>query len=281
MSAVPPLFVPFGSDAAFAKGKGSGKGGGSKKKSKSRGKSSSASGKANSGTKGSVANASASAGKPKAVVRRYVIEKGLKQGEVARVLKSWNSLNRNEQAYLNNMDNPNSLPGMQIAYIRDNLAADLAFAKWEAVKGDLVTPPTLDQSTAAQFVIDRYDAWTAYEDALAEDPTDPALAGLLSDFEALGGDPLSPPTAEDSTAAQLLVDQYDAWDAYDDAKMAAENSFILASVSDNSDAYSQETHGDLREDVNAIIALKELDKLVVEYDAAAAVEPEPEAPAAE
>lgn len=278
-SAAPPILATFGGEPAFAKGKGSGKGGGGK--SRSKGKSGTDKGRGSSSRKSSSAPgqnksvnptgvAKASAGKPKAVIRQYVIENGLKQGDVASLAKSWNSLNRAEQAYVNNMDNPNSLPGLQIAYIRDNINAENALAGWEAVKGDLIEPPTEIQAVEAQDLVDQYNAWTAYQDALLADPDDPTLDGLLADFEALGGDPVAPPTEDQSTGALTLIDQFDTWTAYDDAKTAAADAFVSASVSYNSDAYDEATFGELKELVDDIISKRELDKLVSEFDAAAA-----------
>src|SRR5207244_111547 len=47
------------------------------------------------------------------VVHQYALANGLKQGELASSLKSWNSLNANPNAFLNNLDNPDSLHGLQ------------------------------------------------------------------------------------------------------------------------------------------------------------------------
>lgn len=279
VSAAPSTFAPFGSEPAFAKGKGSGKGSSKKSRGKSgsKGKSSSSKGKSGSAPGQGSGVASASAAVPKSVVRQYVIANGLKQGDVASLLKSWNSLNRNEQAYLNNMDNPNSLPGLQIAYIRDNIAAEGALADFEALGGDVLDPPTEEESAAAQSLIDQYDAWTAYQEA---DPADvETQAGLLADFEALGGDPLDPPTEEDSAAAQTLTSQYDAWTTYEDAEAAAQDAFQSASVS-YGDEIDEGTFDELRGKVDGIIELKGLETLVTEYDAAAA-ESEPDAPVIE
>ena len=260
MTAAPSTFVPFGSETAFAKEKGSGKSG-----NKSEGKSGSKKGSSGSGKNGKSSSApggvaKASAGKPKAIVRQYVIENGLKQGDVAKLLKSWNSLNRNEQAYLNNKDNPNSLSGLQIAYIRDNIEAEAALAEWEAIKDNLVEPPTEDQSIEAQALIEQFNAWTAYKEA---DPADLEGQGvLLADFEALGGDQSNPPSEDQLIVAQTLADQYDSWTAYQDAETAAYDSFVSASVSYSGDVYDDATFVELRDTVDAIVDLKELDTLV-------------------
>ena len=100
---------------------------------------------------------------------------------------------------------------------------------------------------------------------------------MLADFEALGGDPLNPPTEGESIAAQTLAAQYNAWTGYQDAEAAAQGAFVRASVSYNGAPYSEATYGTLREKVDGIIGLKELDTLVTEFDAAAA-ESEPIVP---
>jgi hypothetical protein len=302
VSAAPSTFAPFGSEPAFAKGKGSGKGSSKKKssgKSGSKGKSSSSQGKSSSapGQGTGVASASASAAVPKSVVRQYVLENDLKQGDVASQLKSWNSLNRNEQAYLNNMDNPNSLPGRQIAYIRGTIAVEGALDEWNAIRGELTEGPSVGEVDAAQAAADllssQYDAWTAYQDASDFDAANPDLANpeltasLGAEWDAISGGLTEGPSAGDALAAQAQADQlaaqYDAWTGYEDAKTAAEDAFVDASVSYNGAPYDEETYGPLREKVDGIIALKGLEAVVTEYDAAAAEgEPgEPDAPVIE
>jgi hypothetical protein len=284
----PSPFHLFGSEQAVAKDKGSkgshGKSGSRGRKSSSRGgsKSKSNSKSSRSGgqnqtksAKSSVASTkkttvSVTKGKPQAVVREYALANGLKQGEVASLLKSWNSLNRNEQAYLNNLNNPNSLPGKQVAYIRQNMTADTALSEFETMGGDPLNPPTEDAAQAAQATIDLYNAWTAYQ--AATDPT--VQADLLADFEALGGVQATPPTEPEATEAQAVIDQYGAWTSYQQAETAAEDALLAASVSygANTDA---ETLADLRETVDVIITTKGLDTLVSEADATAeTVEPE-------
>ena len=119
VNAAPSSIDMFGVAPAFAKkgGNGGGNGGGKSNKSSksasaggtSNGKSSTAPGKVKlNGATTTLASTNAKVQgtkMPKSIVRQYVLDKGLKQGEVASLLKSWNSLNRNEQAYLNNMDN--------------------------------------------------------------------------------------------------------------------------------------------------------------------------------
>src|SRR3990167_7020241 len=173
VNAAPSSIDMFGVAPASAKkgGNGGGNGGGKSNKSSksasaggaSNGKSSTAPGKTKlvGTTKLASANPKALGTKtPKSIVRQYVLEKGLKQGEVASLLKSWNSLNRNEQAYLYNMDNPNSLPGLQIAYIRENMNADAALTAFTDLGGIPDNPPdetdlfAAQDALAAQAVVD-------------------------------------------------------------------------------------------------------------------------------
>jgi hypothetical protein len=189
---------------------------------------------------------------------------GLKQGDVAKLLKSWNSLNRNEQAYLNNADNPKSLPGKQVAYIRGNIAAAAALEEFNALGG---VAPTEEEAQAAQHTVDLYGAWTEYQTALPGR----RQAELLAEFPELG-DPASLPTETEAADAQTVVDQHSAWTKYQDAAAAADDAFLAASVSYG--AGTNETLlTDLRTTVDAIIAQKGLDTLVTELDAAAIVDP--------
>lgn len=292
VNAVPSSFDMFGIEPAFAKkggngggGGGNGGGGGKSKGSKggshasaggSNGKSGTASGKTK--LKGTTTLASSNAKalgtkSPKSVVRQYVLANGLKQGDIASLLKSWNSLNRNPQAYLNHLDKPNSLPGLQIAYIRGNMDAEAALAAFETLGGDPLSPPTEEQSVAAELAVDQYDAWVAYQ----AEPDPVAQADLLAAFEALGGDPLAPPTEEQSIAAQSLVDQFGAWTSFQGAETFAQDAFMAASVSYKGGVYDEAIFGELRQHVDAIVGLKGLDTLIAESDAAAET-PEPTEP---
>jgi len=225
-------------------------------------------------------NAHTSNGKPNAVVRQYVLESGQKQGDVAKMLKSWNSLNRNEQAYLNNMDNLNSLPGKQIEYVRSSIAAtEAALAETTALDAFFETyghsnpddVPNNVEHTAANAALDAAELDTAYE--TLEDYT--VAKATDSPF-------VENQVYEDALAAEATIAEYEAWNGTDEvdgvadlqaeaeaAEMAAQDAFMEASVS-----YSGEYNGymaDVREHVDAIIDLKELDMLVEDYDAAAAV----------
>jgi hypothetical protein len=176
---------------------------------------------------------------PQAVVRQYALTTGMKQGELARALKSWNSLNRNMQAYLANMNNPKSLPGLQIAYVRENLKTQAALEAFIAAGGDPSSPPTEAAYTAAQGVL----------------AAEAATPGTY--------------TAEEVKAAQTVVEQYEAWSEYSTAAGAAEEAFAAASVSYSSSVDPQ-TMVEVRSYVDGIIEMKGLDTLVSEYDEAAA-----------
>jgi hypothetical protein len=199
------------------------------------------------------ATPAASGGAPKAVVRQYVIAQGLNQGEVASLLKSWNSLNRNPRAYEATMGNLDSLPGLQYAYVGASAATQEALAGFEALGGDPTNPPTDTDAAAAQTLINQYDAWVAYQSA-----ADPEAADeLLAAFVALGGDPANPPTEAELDAAQTVLDQYNAWTAYLDAEAGAADAFLAASVSYQNGDTDEATLAELRALVDGIIALKD------------------------
>jgi len=254
ISATPSDFVPFGSQSVFAEGKDF------SEKSSSHGKST---------HPNTVASAATSPNSAKAIVRQYVLETGLKQGEIARLLESWNSLERSEQAYFNNLDNQNSLPRLHIAYIRGNSIAEGALARFLMIGGSLDNLPREVETRAARLFVDQYNAWAIYRDAVQTDPFDLALDGMLADFLALGGDPINPPTEEESRAAQMHADQYDAWATYQDAETVAKETFI-ASVNRSSDVDDHLTYDKLHKRGDAIVELNGLVTLVSELDAGTA-----------
>lgn len=198
-------------------------------------------------TNGSAGNGASANGSPKAAVRQYVIANDLKQGEVARLLKSWNSLNRSEQAFLNNLDNPSSLAGKQAAYVCDNAKSQDALAAFTADGGNINLPPTAPTDTET----------AAYNDALqalaANDPP-------VSAADVLGAAPGTYPDAL-VTAANTVTDYesalslYQSYQGYLDAKAAADDAFMAASVS-----YSKSTDPaklqQLRDTVDGIVASK-------------------------
>jgi hypothetical protein len=287
-NAAPFSFELFGIEPAFAKkgGKSDGRGGGGGKSGKGgshasasggNGKSGAPPGKIKLNNATSVAKAKttglgvASTGTPKAVVRQYVLlNDHLKQGDVAKLLKSWNSLNRNEQAYLNNIGNLNSLPGLQIAYISENMEARAAFAAFDVLDEDEV-PPTPEEDAAAQLSISQYEAWLAYQDAVGS----PEEVELFAAFNELDEDGI-PPTQEQYDDALVLTDQYDAWTAYEGAETEAQDAFMAASVSYKGEIYDAATFGELRKLVDEIVALKNFETLLSESDdAGEPTEPEP------
>lgn len=199
---------------------------------------------------------------PQAVVRQYALANDMKMGELASALKSWNSLNRNMQAYLNNMDNPNSLPGLQIAYVRESLNTQTSLDSFIALGGDPTDPPTEEESAAAQ---DALAAQTLLDEEAATPGTytQEELDAAQAVVDAYAGDD-----------PQTVVDQYDAWGDYQTADVAADDAFAAASVSYNS-SYDPETLDEVRSYVDDIIELKGLDTLVSDYDAEAAAEDDP------
>jgi hypothetical protein len=318
VNAAPASIDMLGVAPAFAKkggngggnggGGGNGNGGGKSNKGNksasaggaSNGKSSTAPGKAKlSGTAFASANAKVQGTKtPKSIVRQYVLANGLKQGDVASLLKSWNSLNRNEQAYLNNMDNPNSLPGLQIAYIRENMNAGAALAAFESLGGSLANPPTetdllaAQDALAAEAVLDAQAVLDApiVLDEYAADPlshTDEEFLAAQAVVDGYAGGAAAAQTVVDgytgddpqtvvdgfaaaySFDAQTVIDQFNAFTDYQGAEALAEDAFLAASVSYKGELYDEAVFGDLRETVDAIVAMKGLDTLVADFDAAA------------
>jgi hypothetical protein len=185
------------------------------------------------------------------VVHQYALANGLKQGDVASSLKSWNSLNANPNAFLNKLDNPNSLHGKQAKYICDNATSQTALTDFTNLGGDPANPPSADDFAAAQ----------AYLSAVA------LLGG--ADPATVAADPESSPEQIDAAnlilastltgdTAQGVVDQYNAWTLYQGAEGAAEDSFLAASVS-----YKGATYDDamtaLRGTVDGVITQKGLD----------------------
>jgi hypothetical protein len=252
----------FGSQPAFAQGHGGGHGGGggSSHSSSSGGGSSHSGGSGGSATSANTQSTShnrhantvhsqsrtrnsyaysgsqSGSGVPKAVIRQYVLETGLSQGEVASTLKSWNSLNRNPRAFAATLNNPHSLAALQVAYIRDNMLADQQLAAYEALGGDPASPPTEQQYQDAQQV--------------------------LSDAGVSATDVLNDPSSYDQSVvdAATVVAQYDAWTSYQTAAATATDAFKAASVSDrNADPATLDA---LRKLVDDIVKSEGLDTMV-------------------
>ncbi len=272
---------PFGTIAggpAFAQGNGGSHGGGgggnssssssshggggssassSSASSGSNGKSSTAPGRTKTSSQFASASSHSSSGTPKALIRQYVLATGLKQGDVARVLKSWNSLNRNLRAFAATAGKTKSLPALQVAYIRDNALAEDQLAAFTALGGDPNNPPSQDQFDAAssylaaQQLLAEADGGTGVDAAtVLADPNsfDPALVDAANTVNDYGG-----------PDAQTVVDQFNAWSDYQTAEAAAADAFKAASVSyRNAD---QATLDSLRNLVDDIVATQGLDTL--------------------
>ena len=272
-SPLPSAFGVLGSQPAFAQGHGGGSsnggggGGGGGGGSNSGGGGSSASSNAhssngNSGTAHGHSGAStqsaslgqqSSKGTPQAVIRQYVLATGLKQGDVARTLKSWNSLNRNPRAFAAALNNPNSLAALQVAYIRDNMAAQQKLNDFLTLTQGDTTPPTAQQYADASAYLSAEqmlaDAGTDAATVLADPTSDPALidaANTVTNY--IGPD------------AQTVVDQYNAWTDYQTAEATATDAFKATSVSyRNAD---QATLDALRKLVDDIVTTEGLDTMV-------------------
>jgi hypothetical protein len=189
------------------------------------------------------------AGAPHAVVRQYVLANGLKQGDVASTLKSWNSLNANPKAFLNNLNNPNSLLGKEAQYICDNAGSQADLTSFIALGGDPANPPTAQNASDAQAFLDAQvilgglDPATVASDPNSYTPDQVTAANLVLN------------SSFDTTSAQAAVDQYDAWTAYQATAQKASASFAAASVS-----YRGSTDlSKVRAAVDGVVAQKGLD----------------------
>ena len=186
------------------------------------------------------------------------------------------------------MDNLNSLPGLQIAYIRGNMNADASLADFQLLGGNPDDPPeeadllAAQDALAAQAVLDAQ----AILDAAALDPASYTPDEIAAANEVVLGyaGAIDPQTVVDGFAAnyslpaQTVIDQFNAWTTYQGTAALAEDAFLAASVSYQGELYDDAVFGDLRKVVDEIVGMKGLDTLVTDFDAAAAAEPEPTAP---
>jgi len=154
-------------------------------------------------------------------VHQYALASGQNQGKISSALKSWNSLNANPKAFLNNLDNPNSLLGKEAKYVCDNATAQADLASFQTIYGD--TPPTLDEFNAASAVV-----------------ADPNAS------------------VEDKATAQQVIYAYNAYQDYLTAETAAQDSFLAAGVSYRGATYDDSMVA-LRETVDGVIAQKAFD----------------------
>lgn len=311
VNAAPPAFDLIGSETAFAKGKGSGKSGSRGGGSRSSSKSSSKGGSKSQSSKKS--SASLNSGKPTSkpvkvktakpasaavatveaaekekklphsLVRQYVIANGLKQGDVASTLKSWvSAFNRNPRALLNNLENTDSLPGLQVAYFRENQNAQNLLGAFESLGGDSANPPTEADLQAAKDAMAAQDVLDA-QALLAEEQAAPGthdaatIAEATETVNAYTG--LDPQTVVDDfatnyggTTAEELSAQYDAWGDYQDAELVASDAFAAASVS-YSDADAA-TLAEVRSLVDDIYASSDLGTVIPAAEAETAAAPQ-------
>lgn len=203
------------------------------------------------GNGGDHGNGGTATATPHAVVRQYALANGLKQGDVAKTLKSWNSLNANPKAFLNNLDNPNSLKGKQAQYICDNATSQTALTDFTDLNGDPNNPPTAQDATDAQDYLDSLALLGEDDPQTVVDAPD----GTYSDAEIAAANTVLNSQFNDADSAQAVLDQRAAWLAYQGSAQQASDLFAAASVS---------YHGttdltDLRKTVDGIIALKGLD----------------------
>lgn len=205
-------------------------------------------GNGNGGSNGNGGGNGAASATPHSVVRQYVLANDLKQGDVAKLLKSWNSLNANPKAFLNNLDNPNSRLGKEARYICDNAGTQTALTDFTDLGGNPASPPTAQDAADAQAFLDALtlldgaDAATVAADA-SSTPEQVAAAELV-----LG-------SSLDETSAQTVIDQFNAWTAFQNSAQQASDSFAAASGGHRSAA----DLAALRQTVDGVIAQKGFD----------------------
>lgn len=186
---------------------------------------------------------------PHSIVRQYAIANGLKQGDVAKSLKSWNSLNANPKAFLNNLDNPNSRLGREAKYICDNAGSQTALASFTDLGGNPDNPPTAQEAADAQALLDAFDVLGTDDPAtVAGDPTSYSADEVDAANLVLG-------SSLDKEGAQAVVDQFEAWTAAQNSAQQATDSFVAATGGHRSAG----DLADLRKTVDGIIAQKNLD----------------------
>lgn len=192
-------------------------------------------------------------GTPHSAVRQYVLANGLKQGDIASTLKSWNSLNANPHAFLNNLDNPNSLLGKVAKYICDSAASQTALTGFTDLGGTVGSPPAQQAATDAQAFLDANTQ--AFADAVtALDGADPAdVTANPGDYTSAQVDAAD--LLNQKAAAETTIAQYNAWTTYQGASQQASDSFAAASVS-----YHKATDlSEVRAKVDGVIAQKGFD----------------------
>lgn len=216
-------------------------------------------GNGNSGGNGGGGDAST----PHSVVRQYVIANGLKQGAVAKTLKSWNSLNANPKAFANSLDNPNSLLGKEARYICDSAGSATALNAFTELGGNPDTPPTAGDAEAAQAFLDALDLLGGNDPATVAG----APEGTYSADEVAAANLVLGSTL-DADSAQAVLDQRAAWLAYQGSAQQAADSFAAASVSSRGSTDLTA----LRKTVDAIVAQKGLDTASLCDTSVAAVE---------
>lgn len=182
------------------------------------------------------------------VVRANVVATGAKQGDVASILKSWNSLNANPKAFADNLNNPNSLLGKEAVYVCANSAAKDAEAAFTSLAPS-GNPPTADQVASAQSYLDAQGVLGALKPAdVLADPSSYSQA----EVDAATLISTSTLTIQD---AQNTINAQKAWDGFQNTSLTAGTAFATASVSykGSSDLSA------LRAKVDEIVALKNLD----------------------
>ena len=260
---LPTPFGALGLRAAYAHGNGGGGGGsGGNGGSSNHGGGAGNSASTSHGQSGLHANVAStgnqSSGTPHSIIRQYVIATGLSQGQVASQLKSWNSLNRNPKAFAAAMKNPNSLPALQIAYIKDNVTAQADLAAFVKLGGNPNNPPTLQQDQSAQAYISASQELAAAKVTAATVLAAPP--GTYSQALVAAATTVNSSSFTSVADAQTVVDQYNAWSTYQTAEATALDAFKAASVSYKNS--SPATLDALKKLVDSIVTTEGLDTMV-------------------
>jgi hypothetical protein len=189
-------------------------------------------------------------------VHQYALASGLKQGDVASALKSWNSLNANPHAFLNNLNNPHSLLGKEAKYVCDSAGSQAALATFTGAGGNPASPPTQEQFDGASAYLAAVALLAGADPAtVAADPgssTEEIAAANILIANAAAATPLT------SESADAIVTQFGDWQSYQAAEGTAQDSFLSASVSYKGATYSSSMSA-LRSSVDAIVTQKGLD----------------------
>jgi len=199
------------------------------------------------GNSGSNGNGKAGGNGNGSAVHQFALASGQKQGDISSSLKSWNSLNANPHAFLNNLDNPNSLLGKEAKYVCDNVASQTALTSFSNAGGDPLNPPTQPEVDAANAYLNALAALANSDSTQTDIDAANAVIAANSALEV----PLTP------DSANTIITQFNDWQAYQGAETSAQDSFLAASVSYKGATYDANMSA-LRATVDGVVAQKGL-----------------------